>query len=101
MPRYFVLDIYCRPCRRPGDDDNPGPRLARFVRDASGGEVGVQAFTWNGEPVVPYCHVRPDGGRTWRTRCPHGHDKPIAEERIIAAFLNAFPPGTESLCIWL
>jgi hypothetical protein len=103
MPRYLVLDIHCQPCR-PGwrdGDPNPPPRLARFVRDVRGGPIQAQSFTYKGQPVIPYPHQRPDGGVTWQTHCPHGHNKPIQEARIAAAFDALFPPGTDSVRIAL
>lgn len=87
-----ILDIHCAPCERAGDP-NP-PRLARFARPAAGGRVEVQAFSFKGHEVIPRPHRRPDGGVTWRLGCPHGHYKPIREERIIAA-LDAIPLGQE------
>jgi hypothetical protein len=96
VPRYLVLDIHCGPCERDGDPN--APRLARFVRDVRGGPIQAQSFTYKGQPVIPLPRQRPDGGVTWQTRCPHGHDKPIQEARIAAAF-NAFPPGTDSIRI--
>jgi hypothetical protein len=98
MPRYLVLDIHCGPCQRDGDP-NP-PRLARFVRDVRGGPIKAQSFTYKGQPVGPKPHQRLGGGVTWQTHCPHGHDKPIQEWRIAAAF-DAFPPGTDSMRIAL
>jgi hypothetical protein len=97
--QYLVLDIHCGPCQRDGDP-NP-PRLARFVRDVHGGPIQAQSFTYKGQPVIPLQHQRPDGGVTWQTRCPrqpYGHNKPIQEWRIVAAF-DAFPPGTDSVRI--
>jgi hypothetical protein len=102
MPRYLVLDIHCQPCR-PGWRDggpNPPPRLARFVRDVRGGPIKTQTFTYKGQTVTALPHQRPDGGVTWQTHCPHGHDKPIQEWRIVAAF-DAFLPGTDSARIAL
>jgi hypothetical protein len=102
MPRYLVLDIHCRPCHwATGGDPNQlqlVPRLARFVRDVRGGPIQAQSFTYKGQPVIPLRRQRPDGGVTWQTRCPHGHDKPIQEWRIVAAF-DAFPLGTDSVRI--
>jgi hypothetical protein len=103
MAQYLVLDIHCQPCR-PGwrdGDPNPPPRLARFVRDVRGGPIQAQSFTYKGQPVIPLRRQRPDGGVTWQTRCPrqpYGHNKPIQEWRIVAAF-DAFPPGTDSVRI--
>jgi hypothetical protein len=98
VPRYLVLDIHCGPCQRDGDP-NP-PRLARFVRDARGGPIKAQSFTYKGQPVIPLPRQRPDGGVTWQTHCPQGHNKPIREDRIVDA-LDAFPPGTDSMRVWL
>jgi len=108
MPRYLVLDIHCRPCR-PGwrdGDPHPPPRLARFVRDASGG-IRIQTFTHNQTfthkrmQAVFAKRQRPDGGVTWQLpRCPQGHYKPIRDERIAAAF-DAFPPGTKRMRVLL
>jgi hypothetical protein len=98
MPRYLVLDIHCGPCQRDGDP-NP-PRLARFARLADGGPLEVKPFTVKGQPVIPYPHVRPDGGVTWQLVCPQGHDKPVREERIIAV-LDAIPADKESVRISL
>lgn len=122
MPRYLVLDLHCDPCRRldcrqcvealrtkgrleealavlaSGDPDwlRSAPRLARFVRAVEGGPIGAQPFNYKGQQVIPYRHVRPDGGVTWRMLCPHGHDKPIREERIVAEFKTLFASGQES-----
>lgn len=101
MSPYLVLDIHCGPCQRDGDP-NP-PRLARFARLAEGGPIKAQTFTYKGQLVAPLSRQRPDGGVTWQTRCPrqpHGHNKPIQEWRIAAAF-DAFPPGTESMRVAL
>jgi hypothetical protein len=104
MSSYLVLDIYCRPCHWAAGGDPKqlqlAPRLARFVRDLRGGPIKAQSFTYKGQPVIPYRRHRPDGGVTWQTHCPHGHDKPIQEPRIAAAF-DAFPPGTESMRVAL
>jgi hypothetical protein len=100
--RYLVLDIHCRSCRpewRNGDPDLP-PRLARFARLAAGGPLEVKPFTVKGQQVIPYPHQRPDGGVTWQLVCPQGHDKPIREDRIIAA-LDAVPPAKDSVRISL
>src|SRR6266536_47453 len=78
---YVVLDIHCRPCGRP---DRLGPRMGRFVRRTAGGGVGVQKFTANGETVIPYCHVRKDGGFTWYLLCPCGSELRVPEEQIAA-----------------
>ena len=98
MPRYLVLDIHCGACERDGDP-NP-PRLARFVRDTIGGPIGFQPFTVDGQRVGPYPHQRPDGGVTWQLVCPQGHNRPVQNERVAAA-LDAFPPGTDSIRIAL
>jgi hypothetical protein len=107
MAQYLILDIHCRPCR-PGwrdGDPHPPPRLGRFVRDASGeiriqlpsrGGIRIQTFTHKGLQAISVRHQRPDGGMTWQLICPHGHYKPIQDERIAAAF-DAFPPGTERM----
>jgi hypothetical protein len=91
----LVLDIICGPCHRAGDA-NP-PRLARFVRRRGGGPVGVQPFAVEGQQVVPYCHQRDDGGRTWRLMSECGHDKPIREERLVEAFEVLFPGDTTAV----
>jgi hypothetical protein len=94
MPRDLILDIHCRPCEQAGDP-NP-PRLARFARRGDDGAFGSKTHTADGRQAMthpPEPHVRPDGGITWRLRCPWGHHKPVQQERIIA-FLDALPPGT-------
>jgi hypothetical protein len=101
MAQRLVLDIHCRPCR-PGwrdGDPHPPPRLGRFVRDASGG-IRIQTFTHKGMQAISVRRQRPDGGMTWQLICPHGHNKPIRDERIAAAF-DAFPPGTERMRVAL
>jgi hypothetical protein len=102
MPRYLVLDIHCRPCRPDWRDGDPGlpPRLARFARLADGGPVEVRRFKYKGQLVHPYPHRRPDGGVTWQLLCPHGHNRPVRHERVVAA-LDAIPPGTGSIRIAL
>lgn len=98
MSPYLVLDIHCGPCQRDGDP-NP-PRLARFARLAAGGPIKAQTFTYEGQPVIPLPRQRPGGGVTWQLVCPHGHNKPIRDERIAVAF-DAFQPGTESMRVAL
>jgi hypothetical protein len=98
--RYLVLDILCKKCERPGKRT---PRMARFVRRSNDPladnpkvglrevlhrlqEIGVQPFRYKGQEVIPYCHRRADGGRTWYLVCPHGHEQRVREERIAATF---------------
>jgi hypothetical protein len=100
MAQYLVLDIHCQPCR-PGwrdGDPHPPPRLGRFVRDAAG--IRIQTFKHKGMQAIFARRQRPDGGWTWQLSCPHGHNKPIRDERIAAAF-DAFPPGTERMRVAL
>jgi hypothetical protein len=37
---------------------------------------------------------------TWQLLCPQGHDRPVQDEKVVAA-LDAFPPGTDSIRIFL
>jgi hypothetical protein len=87
------------------------PRRERFEREPDGGQVYVRPFKGKGSqhgtppPALsdhqgryranPHGHRRPDGGWTWDLSCPHGHTKPVRNERIRAEF-EAFPPGQET-----
>jgi len=79
----LVLDIGCAACHRRGDE-NP-PRLIGFVRGGDG-IIRVKPFTVNGQKVIPYPHVRPDGGTTWQLICSQGHERPVRHERVVEAF---------------
>jgi hypothetical protein len=109
-PRYPTLVVCCRDCEQAGDR-NP-PRLARFerhpdgtvelapsganraIRRAARGETKL--YPW----MLPAPHQRPDGGVTWRLRCPRGHDRPVRHERLVAAF-EGLPSGQDyaRLCL--
>jgi hypothetical protein len=96
----LVLDLHCGPCARATDPYQPqrAPRLARFVRDARGGPIGFQPFTVEGQKAGPYPRQRPDGGVTWQLLCPQGHNRPVKQERLVAAF-EVFPAGQDSMLI--
>jgi hypothetical protein len=114
MPRYLFLDIHCEPCHRAAGGDSQrlrsAPRRARFSRHPDGGPISPEPFAgkgpwrpphpppWGHQPggrAFPHGHRRPDGGWTWDLSCPEGHDKPVQNERIAAAF-EAFPPGQDT-----
>jgi hypothetical protein len=91
---YLVFDIDCLKCKE--SLGNVGstrrvPRFGRFIRRTEGGPVGVQKFTVDDQTVIPYCHVRKDGGRTWYMVCPQEHEKRIPEEQIALALDTIVP----------
>jgi hypothetical protein len=79
----LLLDIHCLACYR-GDEHVP-PRLVRFVQ-YDGEPINVRPVKRKGEKVIPRPHERPDGGITWQLVCPRGHNRPLRNERIVAAF---------------
>jgi hypothetical protein len=45
--------------------------------------------------MLPTPHQRLDGGVTWQLpRCPYGHNRPVREERLVAAF-ERIPAGQD------
>jgi hypothetical protein len=81
------VDVHCRPC-----GEHRSPRLARFVRPAVGGPVGVQPFVVDGQQQGPAFWVR-DRVLRWRLVCPHGHDTNCRLDQI-EAVLDAVAAGT-------
>jgi hypothetical protein len=104
-PHYPTLIVCCLVCQQAGDP-NP-PTLARFEQHPDGkvepAAQGVnramrrRLYPWM--LVTP--HQRPDGGVTWKLpRCPHGHERPVRQERLVAEF-GRIPAGQNDVRVCL